>query len=283
MLVVGAGSLYAQEEPPAGVWTIDQGLAQPESAYYDAASQSIFISNLAGSPSEKDGKGWITRADVNGKVLAAEWVKGLNAPKGMRSAKGILWVSDIDRVLGIEVKTGQIKHTVEIKDAKFLNDVAVDNDGVVYVSDMFGNKIYSIKDDKAAVFAEGEELALPNGLVVHEDQLVVAAWGTGFDATNFTTKTPGHVYEIDLSSQRQTNITRRPLGNLDGVELDGSGGYFVSDWLASKVYRVSSTGEATAVLSGLKGPADLGVIDSKGLLLVPRMLEDKVTAYNLDE
>ena len=265
------------------MWTIDKGLSQPECVYYDAGSQSIFISSLAGRPDEKDGKGWITRADINGKVLEAEWVKGLNAPKGMRSVKGILWVSDIDRVLGIEIKSAKTVHTIEIKDAKFLNDVAVDNEGVVYVSDMFGNKIYSIKDGKPAVFAEGEELALPNGLVVHEDQLVVASWGSGFDAANFTTKTPGQVYEIDTSSRRQTNITKRPLGNLDGVELDGSGGYFVSDWLASKVYRVSSTGEVTTVLSGVKGPADIGVVDSKGLLLVPRMLEDKVTAYNTNE
>ncbi len=281
-LLVGSSLAFAQEAPP-DAWTIDKGLSQPESAYYDAGSQSIFISNLAGRPDEKDGKGWITRADINGKVVETEWVKGLNAPKGMRSVKGILWVSDIDRVIGIEIKSGQQKHTVEIKDAKFLNDVAVDNEGVVYVSDMFGNKIYSIKDGKPAVFAEGEELALPNGLVVHEDQLVVASWGSGFDAANFTTKAPGHVYEIDTSSRRQTNITKRPLGNLDGVELDGSGGYFVSDWLASKVYRVSSTGEVTTVLSGMKGPADIGVVDSKGLLLVPRMLEDKVTAYNTNE
>jgi hypothetical protein len=86
-----------------------------------------------------------------------------------------------------------------------------------------------------------------------------------------------------LGSRRQTNITKRPLGNLDGVELDGSGGYFVSDWITSKIYRVTSTGESTAVISGLKGPADIGVIDSKGLLLVPRMLEDKVTAYSTNE
>jgi sugar lactone lactonase YvrE len=283
VLFLTSGTCLAQDEPPAGVWTIDKGLAQPESVYYDAASQSVFISSLAGSPTEKDGKGWITRADVNGKVLDAEWVKGLNAPKGMRSANGILWVSDIDRVIGIEIKTAKIKHTIEVKDANFLNDVAVDNEGVVYVSDMFGNKIYSIKEGKASVFAEGEDLALPNGLVVHEDQLVVASWGTGFDPANFTTKTPGRLYEIDLGSRRQTNITKRPLGNLDGVELDGSGGYFVSDWITSKVYRVTSTGEATPVISGLKGPADIGVIDSKSLLLVPRMLEDKVTAYSTNE
>ena len=200
---------FRQEAPP-DAWTIDKGLSQPESAYYDAGSQSIFISNLAGRPDEKDGKGWITRADINGKVVETEWVKGLNAPKGMRSVKGILWVSDIDRVIGIEIKSGQQKHTVEIKDAKFLNDVAVDNEGVVYVSDMFGNKIYSIKDGKPAVFAEGEELALPNGLVVHEDQLVVASWGSGFDAANFTTKAPGHVYEIDTSSAgRRTSRSDR--------------------------------------------------------------------------
>jgi outer membrane protein assembly factor BamB len=127
---------------PAAVWTIAQGLAQPESAHYDSASTTLFISNLSGGAADKDGKGWIAKADADGKMIAAQWVKDLNAPKGLRSYQGTLWVTDIDRVLAIDIKTGQIKHTIAVEGAKFLNDVAVDNDGVVYVSEMHDSKIF---------------------------------------------------------------------------------------------------------------------------------------------
>ncbi len=268
--------------PPTGVWTIAEGLAEPESAYYDSESKLLFISNVAGSPSEKDGRGWITKADAKGKVLSANWIKDLNAPKGLRSHKGMLWFSDIDRVIAIDIKTAAIKQTVEVKGSKFLNDVAIDNDGVVYVSDMFDNVIYKIADGKASIVAEGEMLGHPNGLLVHEEHLIVAGWGS-LDAKTPSEKSGGHLYSIDLATKKIEHLTRKPLGNLDGLELDGNGGYFVSDWVAGRVYRVSSEGEATMFLEGFKGSADLGIIDAAGLLIVPRMGENKVTAYKIND
>jgi sugar lactone lactonase YvrE len=279
-----ASDARAQDAEPASVaWTISKGMAQPESAHFDAASGALFISNLAGSPAEKDAKGWITKADGDGKVVAEQWVKGLNAPKGLRSFQGMLWVADIDRVLAIDIKSGEIKRSIAIDGAKFLNDIAVDNDGAAYVSDMHTNTIYQIKGEQASVFAEGEELAHPNGLVVHDDQLAVACWGTGVDPQTFTTKVLGSLLTVDLSSRRVTPVSKRPIGNLDGVELDGNGGYFVTDWMAGKVLRVSSSGETTELLKGISGAADLGVIEAKGLLVIPRMRDNKVSAYRIDE
>ena len=50
---------------------------------------------------EKDGKGWIATItfDKAGKPIVTKLVDGLNAPKGLRSQKGTLWVTDIDEVL----------------------------------------------------------------------------------------------------------------------------------------------------------------------------------------
>lgn len=268
---------------PNGRWTVAEGLSMPESVYYDGESKTLFISNMAGASGEKDGQGWITKADATGKVIDAQWVKGLNAPKGMRSYKGTLWVSDIDALVAIDIKSGKTQKRIEIEGSKFLDDVAIDDDGSVYVSDMTANKIYQVKGGKAAVFLADDELAHPNGLLVHEDELVIASWGTQIDPTTGIAKTPGHLQTVELSSKRIATITRRPLGNLDGVELDGSGGYLVSDWLAGRVYRVTAGGEATVVLDGFKGAADLAVIEEKNLLVVPRMLENKVAAYALDE
>jgi sugar lactone lactonase YvrE len=269
-------------QPPAGVWTIDQGLSRPESAHFDFASKHLFISNVAGAPTEKNGQGYITKADARGNVIQAKWVTGLNAPKGLRAAGGVLWTADIDEVVAIDIASGKINERVPIDGAKFLNDVAIDNDGVVYVSDMLANRIYRIAEGRPAVFAEGEHLESPNGLLVHDRQLIVAAWGTGIDPSTFGVKTPGRLYALDLKTKDKTLITPQPLGNLDGVENDGSGGYFVSDWVAGKVYRISAEGEAAVILQGFRGAADLGIVEGEGLLLVPRMLEDKVTAYDVN-
>jgi sugar lactone lactonase YvrE len=269
--------------PPRDAWTISEGLAQPESAHFDSATATLFISNLSGGAADKDGKGWITKADADGKVIAAQWVKDLHAPKGMRSFQGMLWVTDIDRVLAIEIKSGQIKHSVAVEGSRFLNDVAIDNDGVVYVSEMHDSKIFQVKDGKASLFVEDEELAHPNGLVAHDDQLVVASWGVDIDPKTFATKTPGRLLAIDLSSHRIRPLTKRPLGNLDGVELDGSGGYFASDFMAGKVFQVSSSGEPTLLRQDLESPADIGIIEAKSLLIVPHMRTNKVSAYRIGE
>ena len=38
-----------------------------------------------------------------------------------------------------------------------------------------------------------------------------------------------------------------------------------------------------AILGGFKGAADIGMIDGKSIILVPRMGEDKLTAYDLEQ
>src|SRR5436190_1914394 len=75
----------AKESNPAkpGLWTLDKGLAQPESAYFEPTTQSIYVSNVQGSPVEKDGQGYISKVSPDGKMVAEKWVDGLNAPKGM--------------------------------------------------------------------------------------------------------------------------------------------------------------------------------------------------------
>ena len=79
--------------------------------------------------------GHISRLAADGKVVNAKWATGLNAPKGLRSVGGTLWVTDIDEVVAIEIASGRITSRVKIDGAKFLNDLATAPDGTVYASD----------------------------------------------------------------------------------------------------------------------------------------------------
>src|SRR5215831_4006902 len=97
---------------PTAVWTLSADLNAPESAYYDATSNAIFVSSINGDVLAKDGNGYISRLTTDGKVVNPKWATGLNAPKGLRSVGGTLWVSDIDEVVAIDIASGRITSRV---------------------------------------------------------------------------------------------------------------------------------------------------------------------------
>lgn len=275
--------LAACATPRIEPWSVSEGLNAPESAYYDSGSGLLFVSQVGlrpgGSPADKDSNGVISKLTLDGKVLDANWVTGLNSPKGLRSFGGTLWVSDVDEVIAIDIAGGAIKSRTSIAGAKFLNDVATGPDGSVYVSDMATSKIHRIKDGQVSTFAEGDRLEHPNGLLVEGDSLVVAAWGK--PEADFSTKVPGHLFRLNLASGAKTLITPRPTGNLDGLESDGAGGYIVSDWMAGKIFHIAGNGDTRLLKQFKQGTADLAYLPASRTLILPHMLENRVQAYDL--
>jgi glucose/arabinose dehydrogenase len=273
-----APSTTAAPKPSAG-WSVTEGIATPESAYFDEASGFIFTSQINGQPTDRDGNGTIVKLNADGGVADAKWAAGLHAPKGLRAHEGTLWVADLDEVIGFDIASGKETSRIKIEGAQFLNDVATGADGTVYVSDFTANRIYAIKDRNVSTFAEGDHLEYPNGLLVDGNRLVVGAWGR--PEADFTTKVPGRLFALDLATKEKTLITQKPFANIDGVERDGRGGYLVSDYLAGKVLRVSSTGEITDVRTFMPGTADIGFVPSIGAVIVPHMNENIVAAYDI--
>jgi DNA-binding beta-propeller fold protein YncE len=269
--------LTAQDKPTLPVaWEVKEGLSAPESAYYDAATKMIYVSNIDGEGAKKDGQGWISKLDPSGKMVAAQWVTGLNAPKGIRVTGAMLWVSDIDELVGINIKEGKIQQRVKVPDAKFLNDVAAGPDGSVYVSDLLTSTVYVLKEGMLSVLASGEQLESPNGLLVNGDKLILGGWG--LPVGGFSPTTMGRLLSLDLKSKKVTPITDKPLGNLDGVELDGKGGYVVTDWAAGKIFHVTADGHSKLIWQHEKGVADHSYLPGEQLLIVPLMMDNKVVA-----
>jgi sugar lactone lactonase YvrE len=260
-------------------WTVTEGVETPESVYVDTPSGSIFVSMIAGQPGDRDGNGRIMKLTADGKVVSASWVTGLNAPKGLRSHDGTLWTADIDEVVGVEIASGKVASRTKIDGAQFLNDVAVGADGTVYVSDMLASKIYAVKDGKASVFGEGDDMEYPNGLLVEGDRLIVGGWGK--PEPDFTTKVPGHLFALDLKTKKKTLITPNPLGNIDGVESDGRGGYVVTDYPKGQLFHVTSAGEAKALRQWMPGTADHAFVPVGNIAIIPHMNENTITAYDI--
>ena len=145
------------------VWE-PKGFHNPESAVYDAKESVLYVSNMDGEALKKDGKGGVSKISTEGKIIDLSWVKGMNAPKGVDIFQGNLYVSDIDRLVKINLKTKATK-SFPIPNAKFLIDVAVDSVGNVYVSDMMDNSIYrATKQGKVSVWLKADKLEGPNRL-----------------------------------------------------------------------------------------------------------------------
>ena len=274
-------STLATAESLKLVWE-QKGFKAPESMLFDKERNVIYVSNIDGKPDDKDESGSIALLSADGKTVDQQWVTGLHAPKGLALVDNVLYVADIDTLVAIDVKTKKITQRYEVKKAKFLNDVVADNQGIVYVSDFLDNTIYQLKNDKLDVWLADEKLETPNGLFIENDQLLVGSWGVMTDG--FATETAGHMKSIDLKTKKISSLGEgKPVGNLDGIESDGKGGYFATDWMAGAVLHIKPTGEAETLIDVDMGSADLGVMMDKDstTLLVPMMKDNVVRAYQL--
>ena len=128
--LVAAGAAFARAEAqPAVLWETT-GLKTPESALAVPAEGFAYVSNVAGKPTDKDGNGFISKVSLaDGKIIALEWAKGLDAPKGLALAGGKLYTSDIDQLVEIDPASGKILAKYDAPGATFLNDVAADAQG----------------------------------------------------------------------------------------------------------------------------------------------------------
>jgi hypothetical protein len=182
-----------------------EGFNTPESVKYDGDLDVYFVSNINGNPSNKDGNGWIARVkpdSAGGTTTVDTLVRGgrggatLNAPKGMAIVGDTLWVADIDAVRGFNKRTGAPTRTVNLASmqATFLNDIALDAAGNVYITDTgirFAADGSMGKPGKQRIFRftgaqrtteaiSGDSLGNPNGIAwdAGRNSFVVAPFGS---------------------------------------------------------------------------------------------------------
>jgi hypothetical protein len=263
------------------VWTLE-GLNMPESVWFDAGRDTLYVSSIGGEMLAKDGNGVISRVSPDGKMLEAEWITGLDAPKGLVSDGTTLYVSDIDRLVAIDIESGKVSGTFPVEGAVFLNDTAMDDGGRVYVSDILANRIHVLSGGEVSVLAEGEALQHPNGLNLQDGRLIVAAWGQGLK-DDLTTEVGGHLLVVDPQTGAVTALgSGVPVGNLDGLEPDGKGGWMVTDWIAGSALRIAEDGTSTMLIDLDMGSADLEYIADRSLLIVPMTPGGKLVAYRVE-
>jgi len=252
------------------VWSTSKTVMKtPESVLHDKKGGRYFVSCIGEvPPTAEDGDGYITVLGEQGNVLNEKWATGLDAPKGMGIHGNELFVTDINELAILDLKTGKIKEKIKIDGSVFLNDIAVSPLGVVYFTDMGTNTIYSYQNGGVSTFLKSNDLGNINGIYVDHE-------------TIYASSSSGAVNTIDRDSK---TITTRAEGiiNGDGIE-PWKGGFVVSNW-AGEIWYVSSTWKPSKIMDTKDekiNTADITINQKTGQLLVPSFFDNRVIAYDI--
>ncbi len=252
------------------LWDTEKTLTTAESVLYDKGNSVLYVSCINGvPPDKKDGDGFISRVGLDGKIKDLKWVTGLSGPKGMGQSGNTLYVTDIDRLVAIDITKGKISNTWKVDGAQFLNDVTVTADGTVYFTDSNTSTIYSLMNGKVATVLADTTLGGTNGILVEGDMMYLAGYMSG------------NVYRMDMRTKTVEKLATEVPGG-DGIERYGDA-LLVSNW-GGQVYHVAADGEATLLLDSQEAKlnaADIEVIADQNLLLIPTFFGNGVTAYEL--
>lgn len=246
-------------------WTTTDGLKTPESVLYDAGSNNIFVSNINGQASEKDGNGFISILEIDGKMKNLNWVTGLNAPKGLAIYNGNLYVADIDELVVINIKEARITDKIKLENAKFLNDVTASEDGTIFVTDMRDNKIYVLENGKLTLWLEDQLISNPNGLWAENGKLYI---GTG------------QILQADIKT-KEIQVLVNDCGGIDGIEKLKDGNFIYSNWKG--LIFITKGVKSIQLLDTVdkQNTADIDFVPKKNIVLVPTFLANSVEAYLL--
>lgn len=271
----------ASSPAPSPIRLAGVGFATPESVLHDTDSDLYLVSNVNGSPLDKDDNGFIARVSPEGRVTELKWIDAvsedvtLNAPKGMAIVGDTLYVADIDTVRLFDRTTGAPKGEVPVAGATFLNDVTPAPGGGVYFTDS-GLKaaasgfepsgsaaVYHLAaDGSLKALLRGPDLEAPNGIAVDGERVLVVTFGGR------------ELYAIEGGVRHV--LATLPAGSLDGLVRLPDGRWAISSWESKAVYAGPLEGPFSLLLTGVPGPADIGVDAKRDRLLVPEFLDDEV-------
>jgi sugar lactone lactonase YvrE len=253
------------------LWRSPRRLRIPESVVYDPDRDVLYVSNYDGyNPSRGEGRQSVARLTLGGEILDPEWVGGLFNPTGMAMVGGRLFVVERTGLAEIDPELGEIVARHAAPAPGFLNDVAADHLGRLYVTDSVTARILRFADGRFEEYLAGEIIGDPNGVAVQGQRLIV---GSNADRC---------LKAVDLESRQVQVVACFAEGVIDGIRPVRDGSLLVSHW-QGRLYRIAPDGEVIRLLdSSTSGTrlADFDVVEDHDLLVLPTFDGNSVIGYS---
>lgn len=215
-----------------------------EAAEYDPTENRWFISNNSS-----------ILETSNGGATYAYFGSG-SATHGMEVVDGHLFAIGGNVVRAYDLSTAELVGTLSIPGAGFLNGMG-SRSGELVISDFSNGKLHRVDiTDPANMTTEvlvNATGTTPNGMVIDDanNRAIVVNWGGN-----------APILDVDLETGEFSIVLNSGLGNLDGVDMDAEGRFYVSSWSPARITRYSSDFSVAETVvqgagSGLSNPADI--------------------------
>jgi len=227
-----------------------------ESVEYDAVNSRFLVSN----------GNRVIEANGDGEEVAF-FGTAPRSDYGMEVMNGNLFTIVGSSVRAYELITGLEVMNVSISGAQFLNGMASDGVNRIWVTDFGGKRIHELDVTDMAnpvvTTIVANTVNTPNGIVYDADdnRLVFAGWGSN-----------AKIKQVDLSDYVVTELISTSISNIDGIDDDNDGNFYISSWSpTARITRYDNVFSAGEIITapGLSSPADICYAKEIDTLAIP--------------
>ncbi len=189
-----------------------------------------------------------------------------NASHGMEVLGNTLFAVASNAIKGYDLTSEEEVMNLQIPGVSFLNGLTNDGENTLYVTDFSAGKIYSIDVTDVSNPSYTEIVSntggTPNGVLFDEDnnRLLFVTWGSN-----------AKVKSVDLSNNIVSTIITTSLSNIDGIDDDSYGNYYISSWSPARITKYNNDFSVSEIVEtpNLNSPADIGYSQSTDVLGIP--------------
>ncbi|WP_291843710.1 hypothetical protein [Maricaulis sp.] len=274
-LVLAGSTAQAQDVPQATALWRSENFARPEAVHVPPGSDWAYIGNQSGDGEETDppGQGYVSRLNLVTGEWQARWAAGFDDPLGIVSQGDRLYMIDAGRhVVMLDLESGiELGRWTISQDNVFLNDIAIEPDGRLWVTDTRGGALFDLVGGRWRQLFEGEPFTGANGVEYADGWIYVVCSGG-----------EGNLIRIHPDTL-ETTLLLEDEGSLDGVVTDGRGGLVLSD-LRGRLLHWSEAGGVT-VLDGFEGEDimlnSIGGTPDGRFIFAPHWRSSQLSAYEI--
>ncbi|MEM9315718.1 MAG: hypothetical protein AAGA95_13920 [Pseudomonadota bacterium] len=250
----------AKAEQADIAWVARGEFCEPETVL-PLPDRTLLVSNVCGFG--EAGTGFLSLLAIDGTVLEWRIVDELDAPLGMATAGDRLYVVDSNRIRVLR-NSDFSQQSMFALDTAVANDIAVAEDGTVYVTDTArGNVVIVDSEGKHSILGKAGQFPGANGIHIDDDDLYVGG---------------ERLWHVDLRDSTQTTLGPTWVRDIDGIEIEADGTLQLTP-VGGPLIRL---GTPIQVLDGEGiSSANHGYAADMGLAFIPTGFENTVIAIRV--
>ncbi len=279
LVVIHSGAIaqtkWIQNQGPNDVLFSTAGFDGPEAVRYDAELDVYFVSCFNGNTSG-DANGYISKVSGDGEIIELKFMVGtkdfpFDAGRGMFITEDTLWVADHAGVHFFDKKSGNHLGFVDFSSENpgFLNDIAADNQGTLYVTDTGARKVYRFNTIGYELVIENLPI-MPNGItLLPNGNLALAPWREG-----------PNIYQLNPETAELLIFgTVNGSDNYDGIEFFE--GALITSTQQDSSLHIMLNGQDELFIKVSGRPADIAINPYEKVVAVPYVALGKVDFWKL--